>query len=296
MWRFGWDTLRQHFDQLTEAEKIGVLVGGLILVAVSSEVVRVVTLPVLRAVEGYWPRWLWSLRQPFVAWQGFWITRWERSWQNLANKGTYALTEQEFDEFNALDTSSPRWQELWDRAFASLSTKERDEYIACDQRLRQYPTDRSQWMPTRLGNILRAAECRPEIRYGLDAFICWPRLWLLLSDGAKSEVVTVRQSLDSSIQLMLWGALFLVWIWVAWWTAIAGLLVVAFCYHLALGAAAVYGDLIEAVFDVHRNKLYESLRLPIPTTTDERVQGRLLTQYLFRGPPETPITFTTPLK
>jgi hypothetical protein len=287
--RSGWNDILQRFDPLTEAEKVAVLVGGLVLVAVSSEVVRSLTLPVLRAVEGYWPRWLWWLRRPFVSWQGFWVARAERRWQELAHTSTYMLTPQERAEYDTLDSSESRWQELWDKSFASLSPQERDEYVALDQRLRQYPADRSHWMPTRLGNILRAAERRPQVRYGLDAIICWPRLWLLLPDGARSELVAARQSLDAAMRLVIWGVLFIVWTTLSWWAALAGLVVILWSYRSALGAAVVYGDLLEAAFDVHRGKLYEALRLPLPTSTDERVQGRLVTQYLFRGPPEAPV-------
>jgi len=44
------------------------------------------------------------------------------------------------------------------------------------------PAESDRHMPTKLGNILRAAELRSKDKYGLDAVICWPRLWLLLPD------------------------------------------------------------------------------------------------------------------
>ena len=51
-----------------------------------------------------------------------------------------------------------------------------------------------------------------------------------------------------------------------------------------LTTAMVYGDVIEAAFDLHRWKLYEALRWPTPTTpADERATGAKLTQYIWRG-------------
>ena len=62
-----------------------------------------------------------------------------------------------------------------------------------------------------------------------------------------------------------------------------------------MSAAEIYGDLLEATFDVYRFALYEALRFPQPTNTlEERASGEQLTTYLFFGETEEPVTFQIP--
>lgn len=64
-----------------------------------------------------------------------------------------------------------------------------------------------------------------------------------------------------------------------------------------LDSAAIYGDLLEAAFDLHRTALYTSLRLPLPKNpTEEQQTGRALTDYLWRGFTEPEPTFEVPKK
>jgi hypothetical protein len=51
-----------------------------------------------------------------------------------------------------------------------------------------------------------------------------------------------------------------------------------------LDAAAIYGDLLDSAFDLYRNLLYKSLRLPLPKKpSEELVSGKALTDYLLRS-------------
>lgn len=262
---FGWDALQPLFTQLAAPAQIAALLGALVVISASAAAVQPLVLPALRALEGYWPRALRWLHHLLTRWQNVWLARSERRWQQLAT------------------------QDL-----AKLTSAQHEEYVTLERRLRLAPANLYNRMPTRLGNILRAAERRPADKYGLDAVICWPRLWLLLPDGVKNDLSAARTSLDTQIRLWIWGVLFLAWsIW-AWWAIPVGLLVAWFAYQSALSAAEVYGDLLEAAFDLHRTKLYEILRLPLPTTTAEQTQGRALTEYLLRGPPDDPVAFSQP--
>lgn len=141
-------------------------------------------------------------------------------------------------------------------------------------------------MPTRLGNILRTAERRPLEKYGLDAIICWSRLWLLLPEAAKKDLQDARADLNNAARLWLWSILFLVWAALgAWWAVPLGILSALFAYYnWAIAAAITYGDLIEASFDLYRHLLYESLRWKLPADpNEERRVGQQLTEYLWRG-------------
>jgi hypothetical protein len=237
-------------------EQVALALGALVLVATSALVVQRLTLPVIRALEGYWP--VLRLVQSSVS-----------RWRNTR-----------------LSKAEERWQALFPRIEAMTATREEGaEFAALDRRLRRIPSSPTSRMPTRLGDILRAAESWPGDKYGLDAVKCWPRLWLLLPDTARTELVGARGALDAAAGVWLWGLLFMVWgVW-AWWAIIAGLVVAVAAYYVwMLAAAAAYGDLLEASFDVYRPELYEALRWPLPSSpAEEREQGEALTSYLWRG-------------
>jgi hypothetical protein len=163
--------------------------------------------------------------------------------------------------------------------------------------LHQSPDEDEYGMPTRLGDILRAAELRPLVKYGLDVVACWYALWLVLPAEAKTELVQSRTALDSSARGWLWGALFLVWSPWTWWAVPIGLLVPALMYYGGiLPAARVFGELTVSAFDVHRFKLYDSLCLPRPTTPVlEREQGGpRVTNQLRGGLDEPGLTYREP--
>jgi len=77
-------------------------------------------------------------------------------------------------------------------------------------------------MPTRLGNLLRAAERKPLEKYGLDAILCWSRLWMLLPDAVKKDLQESRADLNNAARVWLWSLLFCGWtfvgenIWTTW--------------------------------------------------------------------------------
>jgi hypothetical protein len=139
-------------------------------------------------------------------------------------------------------------------------------------------------MPTALGNILRAAESRPTDKHGLDAVKCWSRLWLVLPETARTELTAARAALDQSVGVLVWALLFVVWsIW-AWWAAPVGIAVAIVSHRMVLSSAAVYAELLESCYDVHRRLLYEAARWPQPKNpAEERALGAALTEYLWRG-------------
>ena len=64
--RFGFKQLEQVLTQKSAALPIAQLITGLLVVAVSVIALRQFELPVLRVLEGYWPRWMQPLRRRFV--------------------------------------------------------------------------------------------------------------------------------------------------------------------------------------------------------------------------------------
>ncbi|MFF4849750.1 hypothetical protein [Streptomyces sp. NPDC001194] len=151
--------------------------------------------------------------------------------------------------------------------------------------------------PTRLGNILKAAELYPQLRYGIDAVLVWPRLFPLLPDGLRGALATARAELTALLvravlccafavigagcaaarggppallPCCLWGGALLAWA----------------SYRGALNAALVYGQHVRVAFDLHRTDLLEALgeeRRPGPDAERERWQRLCL--FWHRGIP-----------
>lgn len=265
----GWHNMVSNIKHLDESLWWVVLVGGLLLVLASSLVVQMIVLPVLRLLEGYFPLWLMPLHQFLVEQERTRIKPLHERYKELGGKQYQVTTDKQV-------------------VHMPLSREEQEEFVYLEQQLQQVPSDPNDIMPTRLGNILRAAERHSLKRYGLDAIVCWQRLWLVMPDTARKEIGTARTNLDTTIRAFIWGALLVVWAWWGGWLipiSIALATVVMWgSYKQALQVANIYGDLIESAFDLYRMDLYDALNLPRPANSDEEIaSGKRLTQYLYRG-------------
>jgi hypothetical protein len=247
--------------------QIGVLLALLIAVITSGMLVAELTTPALRLLEGYWPARLDPIRERLVRRVEKRITSLEAEFQKLVGPVTSG-------------TASPQ---------------EQAAYVRVDRQLRRFPA-KGTYQPTTIGNTLRAAESRPVDKYGLDAVVVWPHLWLLLPSTTQSELAAARSALNDVVAACLWGLLFLVFTPWAWWAALVGIGVALVAYRLwVLARAEVFADLVEAAFDLYRTTLYSQLRWPLPTDPRaERVVGRCVTMYLWRGLDDDKPTFTMP--
>ncbi len=263
IYRNGWLSLETRFTQQSQPAQIALLISALLGVLISAIVLQRCELSVLRFLEGYWPRWLRKLQQ-------FCSQRQKKKKDKLDKK------------FQSLIT-------LPEEKKRPLTPEEIGEYVRLDVQLHYFPIH---VMPTQLGNILRAAEERPQNQYGLDPFICWPRLWLLLPDNVKAELTEARITLNTGARIWLWSLLFILWTPLAWWAVLAGILSAYLAYRWMLNAATIYGDLLESAFDLYRIELYKSLRWPLPTSPqEERQLGEQLTAYLWKRPGIPPLKF-----
>jgi len=78
--------------------------------------------------------------------------------------------------------------------------------------------------------------------------------------------------------------LLVLWVTISWWPVVLAVVVALFSYRRAVAAAEIYGDLVEAAFDLERVELYSQLRIPLPASSDaEPADGAALTQYAWRG-------------
>jgi hypothetical protein len=266
--RNGISPITRSLARWTTPEQVAALVVALLVVGASAIVVQRLTLPWLRLLEGYWPGWCGPVRE--------WMA--DRAWQQSVA-----------DEAAAQQLA--RFVYGADPTAAQLA-----QFARLEDRRHRRPEEQHRFMPTRAGNIIRAAELRPYRKYGLDAVVVWPRLWIVLPDAARQELLSARARLDGAAGAAVWGVLFCVFSGLTPWCAVAGLAVAGIAIWGWLPARAeVYGDLLEAAYDLHRTALYQQLRWPLPKDPwRERTQGERLTRYLLRGPALDDPPFTPP--
>jgi hypothetical protein len=252
---YGWIAASKWFTPLPEVLQIASLFGILLAISLSAFIIQRLDRSVVRILEGYW--------HPLFKWlKNYLIKSHIKHRKNL---------EEQFNKINP-----PR-------------NEDRSKFIQIDSQLQRYPSNDRDILPTRLGNILRAAERRPLDRYGLDAIIVWTRLWTLLPDGTRADLQAARSDLNTAARIWLWSILFLIWFPVfgigAWWVIPIGLISAWYTHYVWLPeAASSYADLIDAAFDLHRTTLYKSLRWKLPENASEEVAfGTKITEYLWRG-------------
>jgi hypothetical protein len=139
-------------------------------------------------------------------------------------------------------------------------------------------------MPTRLGNVLRAAEDFAGERYGLSTLLIVPRLIPQLSPTVAERLSDSRLQLDIAIRFCLvwlmataasFGLLvrFAIWLWVP--VATYGLAWLS--YRAACAAAAAYGNMLAVAIDLHRFDLLTAMHQPLPRNyRDEVARNRTL--------------------
>ncbi|MEM9927397.1 MAG: hypothetical protein AAF915_27270 [Cyanobacteria bacterium P01_D01_bin.50] len=91
--------------------------------------------------------------------------------------------------------------------------------------------------------------------------------------------------LNIAARVWLWSLLFILWIFWIWWAVLLGIISAIFAYYYwALNPAIIYGELVEATFDLYRYLLYQSLRWGLPADPNEEHRvGEELTRYLWPG-------------
>ncbi|MCC5896740.1 MAG: hypothetical protein JJU32_02325 [Phormidium sp. BM_Day4_Bin.17] len=254
-----WREFVGWFSGLPDTSQFIAITLAVSLMITSDFMVQQLERPILRFLEGYWPGW------SLPVWR--WCIK-------RINQQQIALKQELIKRL----TENPKDSETHDAS----------RRIALEQKIAQLPTNfendriNRYLMPTRLGNRLRAYERKSYEKYGLDAVICWPRLWLLLPDSVKLDLTAARNDLDAATRLWIWGVLFIACTGLNGLALPIGLLVAALAYDgWMLPAAEIYGILIEATFDTQRHQLYEALGLPRPPSRDdEYAYGQQLTNYL----------------
>jgi hypothetical protein len=256
-------------NRQTTAVQVTVILTVLLVVAASAVLIDRMTTPVLRLLEGYWPSWTGPLRRRLT----------ERAAARAA-------------------TQAKAWQQAYTAVQppAAPTAGQLASFARLERRRRRHPAAAGYFLPTPIGNILRAAERRPADKYGLDTVTVWPHLWLLLPKDTRQELRAARTSLDTAVAAATWGLLFCVFTPFTPLAVPIGLAVATVAVTVVLPARAqAFGDLIEAAYDLYRTHLYQQLRWPLPANPgEEHTCGRQLTAYLLRGSDTTTPAFTPP--
>lgn len=153
---------------------------------------------------------------------------------------------------------------------------------AANQLTRRYPTSRDRLLPTDFGNTIRCFEWHPRARYGLDGIAAYPRIAALLSERERDLMADAQADVAffvnvAVLSLLLWIAIVIDkltdGIDGAGGIALMAvpILVGAWSYRVAIGAAERWGHAVRSSFDLHRLTLYDKLGLKQPATQEEEL-------------------------
>ncbi|MEU4240746.1 hypothetical protein [Actinoplanes sp. NPDC026619] len=226
-------------------------------VALAGLLVLAAVPPATRLLAGYWPSWL----EPVRAW--------------LVGR---------------IEQAAERDQEAVQRLHHEQRSDPR-----LDRRLRNRPSTTERYLPTRLGNLMRAAQTRPIDKYGLDPVAIWPHLFLVMPETTQKEITAAGYAVERSVSAVLWCVLLVVLTPWVWWAAPLGIAGAALLVRTTVhGAAATHGELLEAAIDLHRLELYRKLCWPLPANpAAERELGERLVSYLRYGSDSAEPAFVT---
>jgi hypothetical protein len=154
--------------------------------------------------------------------------------------------------------------------------------------------------PTRLGNVVRAAQSQVYRRWGIDITTLWSPLE---SASSVKDSPAMQTAADEKATLQLMANLVLIALAFAieafafdalhhrWQAGTAALLLLAgayVCYRIAVGQARSWADAVEVAIDVHRDDLRKTLGLrDVTSVADERQQWRNASAF-YRPSPDEP--------
>jgi hypothetical protein len=178
-------------------------------------------------------------------------------------------------------------------------TRAKVEYDRLYETLYQgYPQLPHRLMPTRLGNVLRAAEEYGKLTYNLDAALVWPRLVPQLPaefqarvEQSSTPLVTMLFTATFSLLFAFIGGVALFFLSDQWWLflgiVLGGLLLSAWCYESAIQRSVEYGTLLRTAFDLYRHELLKALGVPLPSSPLEEWElwPQLSKWWYFHTPP-----------
>jgi hypothetical protein len=144
----------------------------------------------------------------------------------------------------------------------------------------QFPPDRADVLPTRLGNAVRAFELHGQTRWGLSAIAASPRIDVLLSDQERQLHADAQSEfaffLNGAVASLVLASVLAVDglvnrphpFWLIWIYAVPPLLGYLL-YRGAVTSAERWGERVRASIDLHRLELYRRLGVREPASARE---------------------------
>ena len=207
----------------------------------------------------------------------------EGYWEKIPGLSTLAeWRRQHYREY--LEKLEKRIDQVQDVPLGSKKPTQKQvaEYVYLNNLKHNFPPLKEEVMPTRLGNLYRAAELYPNQRYGADAVVVWPLLRSVLPKDFAERMLDAKIAVDFwlffSLLSMLFPLVTLPYLLVQG----ANILLILLCllaipigiaaYHCALAPAQEYTKLIKVAFDLYRHSLLKTLDIELPATLAEERQ------------------------
>jgi hypothetical protein len=190
----------------------------------------------------------------------------------------------------------------WDPSnttFAGLAEHSRRERRRAWRRARAqrilatFPLDKSDFLPTRLGNTLQRGETTAGERYGLNTPVTYPRLYPYLSPSVSGSVVNRLDLLDTCctfvIVFVLQALMASPLVWRAdWWSLlpVTYLVFAGIAYRGARSVAERFNETLRVAYDLHRFDMLRGLHRKLPDNAgDELLENAELSEFLTQEQP-----------
>jgi hypothetical protein len=271
-------------------------VGILLTVFLIASILEMLTAFIVRVYEGYWTDEgpIGRFKLHMIACQQKLLNKYQRS--SKIEAFTARLEELNIEQgqllakYEAADDEQKKKEVTDEKDKIEKQIAKIEEQVSLEEKSAQndcyysFAQDPNDLKPTRLGNVLAAAEEYSYQVYRIDAVIWWPRLAVLLPesfriqiDTALTPMLTVLNLSTMFILLAIIGVLILLIIhqWFFWGITffIGGLLLARACYLAAVNQSIMYGRLVRVAFDLYRHEILKKMHMQVP---DNLIAERLL--------------------
>ncbi|MFJ6722560.1 hypothetical protein [Streptomyces sp. NPDC091259] len=187
--------------------------------------------------------------------------------------------------------SGPAW------LVSRLIRRRRDRWTRADAAAEQAPTAASAALadtrnaialtqparPTWIGDQLRGVGVRVQGEYGLDFPFTWPRLWILLPESCRNDLIAAREAMANASAQSGWGLLYLS-LGIQWWPAAAAGAVLLFLgWRRGREGVANLANLTESAVDLYAADLARSLGVDLPSGRVTPDVGKRLSERFRKG-------------